>query len=366
MLRILNQLPSGLITMQANQLADALGGPALIHIEGGRMPPLFVSVLLHGNEPTGWRAIARVLAANERRALPRSLDVFIGNVHAARQHLRRLEGQPDFNRIWDAEGLRQHPMAARMVDAIKARSPVMALDIHNTSGRNPLYACYHRREPEQLALARSFSDKVVLVETPSSLLANAMSAFTKAVTLECGPPGSVATEEQVAAFIETMLQTGEPLLANTLFPPEPVLAIAATVTVPEAVDVALDDPRCELSLLPDIDQHNFHSVAPGTPFARVRGTSRAMLHAVDEQGRDVSSDYFAREGDLIVAARPFIPSLLTLNVPIIRQDCLCYVMQPIAEHDAIGHARSGAGHDQQTTPLVGDGARDAMHQSRID
>lgn len=65
-----------------------------------RLPePLFVSMLLHGNETTGLLAVQRLLDKYRDQPLPRALSVFVGNVEAARLGLRRLEGQPDYNRI---------------------------------------------------------------------------------------------------------------------------------------------------------------------------------------------------------------------------------------------------------------------------
>lgn len=49
-LTILNAIPQGLLTARAADLADLLGGPTLIDLSGRRPDPLFVSILLHGNE----------------------------------------------------------------------------------------------------------------------------------------------------------------------------------------------------------------------------------------------------------------------------------------------------------------------------
>ncbi|MDP2324627.1 MAG: succinylglutamate desuccinylase/aspartoacylase family protein, partial [Gammaproteobacteria bacterium] len=73
----------------------------MIHVRGIREVPLFVSVLLHGNEVSGWNALRRLLASPQ--PLVRSLLVFIGNVDAAAEGLRLLPGQLDFNRIWPGE-----------------------------------------------------------------------------------------------------------------------------------------------------------------------------------------------------------------------------------------------------------------------
>ncbi|MDQ3403211.1 MAG: hypothetical protein M3548_07425, partial [Actinomycetota bacterium] len=82
----------------------ALGKPALIRIPGtdDRPRARLVSVLLHGNEDSGYRAVLEVLRGGER--YPFDLWVFIGNVRAAHTDgwfaHRYLENQEDFNRVW--------------------------------------------------------------------------------------------------------------------------------------------------------------------------------------------------------------------------------------------------------------------------
>ena len=100
MLEIFNHLPDGLLDQEASGLHQVLKGPTLIHIAGRKRRPLYVSVLLHGNETTGWETIRALLKRYPEGELPRSLSLFIGNVRAARENLRFLDDQPDYNRIW--------------------------------------------------------------------------------------------------------------------------------------------------------------------------------------------------------------------------------------------------------------------------
>ncbi len=97
----LDHMPPGLLERPASALHHALDGPTLIHLEGKNPQPLFVSVLQHGNEVTGWEAIRRLLKSHyEFDQLPRSLSVLIGNTRAAKHRLRRLDDQLDYNRCW--------------------------------------------------------------------------------------------------------------------------------------------------------------------------------------------------------------------------------------------------------------------------
>ena len=99
-LQKLSNLPADFFQWEATDLRSKLGNPTLIELAGGARPPLFVSVLLHGNEVTGWLAVQKWLKSEALSRLPRPVLLFIGNVFAAELGQRRLENQPDYNRIW--------------------------------------------------------------------------------------------------------------------------------------------------------------------------------------------------------------------------------------------------------------------------
>ena len=80
----LDYLPEGLLEISSKELHTILPEPTLIHLSGKQTAPLFVSVLLHGNEPTGFMAMQLLLKKYQDKQLPRSLSVFFGNVTAAR------------------------------------------------------------------------------------------------------------------------------------------------------------------------------------------------------------------------------------------------------------------------------------------
>ena len=54
-----------------------------------------------------------------------------------------------------------------------------------------------------------------------------------------------------------------------------------------------------------------------------------MVEAWDEAGREVAQRYFVREGDALCTRLPLMLSMLTLDSEVIRQDCLCYLMERI-------------------------------------
>ncbi|MEJ2180365.1 MAG: M14 family metallopeptidase, partial [Gammaproteobacteria bacterium] len=165
MLNIIHHIPNGLLTAPATELYRILDKPTLIHLSGHREPPLFVSVLLHGNETAGYYAIQELLKKYHNSTLPRSLSIFIGNVEAAKYAMRRLDNQVDYNRIWPHSGFRHDSeeaiMAQQVIDEMRKRKVFVSLDIHNNTGLNPHYACVNRLDNAFYQLAILFSRTVI-------------------------------------------------------------------------------------------------------------------------------------------------------------------------------------------------------------
>ena len=82
-----------------------------------------------------------------------------------------------------------------------------------------------------------------------------------------------------------------------------------------------------LRLLPDIDRFNFHELPAGTAFGRVRESGFRPFEVRDERGQEVSARFFEINGHWIQTRSPVMPSMLTLDRSIIKQDCLCYLME---------------------------------------
>ncbi|NIP76614.1 MAG: peptidase M14, partial [Xanthomonadales bacterium] len=111
-----------------------------------------------------------------------------GNVRAAKENLRFLDGQPDFNRIWSGGDAPEHAMAAQVIEQMRAVRPVACIDVHNTSGTNPHHACVNLLHPAHLALASRFGHFVVYADKPSTVATRAFGTFCPAVIIECGMP----------------------------------------------------------------------------------------------------------------------------------------------------------------------------------
>ncbi|OOZ37135.1 M14 family metallopeptidase [Solemya velesiana gill symbiont] len=339
MLQELDYLPDGLLELEAHELEGVLDGPTLIHLTGAREPALFVSVLMHGNEPTGWEAVRQLLSAygaeGQYESLPRSVSLFIGNVSAASQGLRRLDGQPDYNRVWPgcevASGA-EHEMMGRVVEIMTRRGMFASVDIHNNTGLNPHYACVNVIDNRFLHLAAMFSRTVVYFIRPCGVQSLAMSKHCPAVTLECGRPGQAHGVEHAREYLDACLHLSD-------FPEPPVsehdidlFHTVAVVKVPEDISFGFGGVDAQLQFDEDLELFNFRELTRGTRLGRSSLEKGLGLDARDEQGRDVTSRYFEVDGSDLRLRVPVMPSMLTRDERVIRQDCLCYLMERYDDH----------------------------------
>ncbi len=327
MLTILEDLPPGLLERDAHELHEVLTGPTLIHLQGRRREPLLVTVLLHGNESTGWLAARELLKRHFGQTLPRSLSLFIGNVTAARFGLRRMDEQPDYNRVWGSGDTPEHAMARQVVAEMAKRRVFASVDVHNNTGFNPHYACVNCLEQSFLHLATLFSRTVVYFIKPDTVQSLAMAKVCPAVTLECGQPGQAHGTEHVLDYLDACLRLAA-------LPDHPVPAhdidlfhTVAVLKVPDHVSFGFQADATDIWFASDLDRLNFRELPAGTVLGWVRPTGNGSLEAWDEQGKELGNRYFSIEEGQIVTSLPIMPSMLTLDERVIRQDCLGYVME---------------------------------------
>jgi succinylglutamate desuccinylase len=327
MLMVRHDLPPDFMSCDARDLHHILRGPTLVHLPGTVEPPLFVSLLLHGNEVTGLLAVQELLRRQAGRPLPRALSLFVGNVAAARHGLRYLPGQPDYNRIWCSGRDQEHDMTREVLDRMQERGVFAGIDIHNNTGRNPRYTIIAQRTPTHLALARRFSDIVVYATCPDTTCTYAFAQIAPAVTVEAGMSGEDDGTRHVADYLQDCLrldgiEAEEPGEHLALF------HTVAVVKVPRDCSFGFQEADVDLRLDPTIDRYNFRELEAGTCLARLRpGAEAVCLDVRASDGRRHAGEFFAVHGEELRLARPLMPAMLTTDEDIIRMDCLCYLME---------------------------------------
>ncbi|MGD8783332.1 MAG: M14 family metallopeptidase [Thioalkalispiraceae bacterium] len=328
MLTVYGSIPEGLLECDSAELYQMLPGPSLIHLPGKLPEPLFVSVLLHGNESTGWLAIREVLKDYQEKALPRALSLFIGNIHAARDAVRHLDNQPDYNRIWKANNkIDEDDMVREILEQMEKRNVFASIDIHNNSGQNPHYACINRLATPFFELATMFSNTVVYFLKPDTVQSVAFANLCPAVTIECGKPSERHGVEHARDFVLSALALHEFEEHSRHLHNLNIFHTVVIVKLKEGLSIGLEGEDCALQLLPEVDQLNFTELQAGRPLARVREPDYMPVVALNEFGKDVADRFFEIRSGMLCTTVEVMPSMLTLDMDIIRKDCLCYLME---------------------------------------
>jgi hypothetical protein len=221
----------------------------------------------------------------------------------------------------------EHAMMQQVVAAMRAREVFASIDLHNNTGLNPHYACVSRLQQPFLQLATLFSRIVVYFKRPLGVQTAAFAGLCPSVTVECGKPGSASGEEHAARFLEAALHLDH-------FPPHAVARqdldlyhTVGTVKVPRTVSFSFAGAGADVRFDHALDHMNFRDLEQGTHFADVAVQCAIPLQVWDEDDADVTGRYFVLEGGRLLTARPLTPAMLTLNERVIRQDCLCYLME---------------------------------------
>ncbi|MFV2060954.1 MAG: M14 family metallopeptidase [Gammaproteobacteria bacterium] len=329
MLTILNELPDGLLDYNAEQLHEVLNGPTLIHLEGELTQPVFISVLLHGNEHSGWQAI-QALFRNVTVKLPRSISIFIGNVSAAKQCLRHLPDQLDYNRIWNGIGdSAEHTMVRQVLEEMRARSVFAVIDVHNNTGFNPHYACINSLEDHFKYFARQFGPLIVYFKQPDSVLSIAFAQLCPTVTVECGLSGDINGIQRVVSFIENTISMKSFPDSVTDVDLISIYQTVAVIKIPTEVSIDFGEGDADVKFDVDLEQFNFREIHANSNIAKIKPGSIGRMVAVNDNGEDVTTDYFYHQDDYIKNRISIIPAMLTQNIEIVKNDCLCYLMTQI-------------------------------------
>lgn len=333
MLKILDHLPPGLADCPAEGLEEVLGGPTLFHLPGERPDPLFLSVLLHGNEIAGWEAVRGILRDFSEAHLPRSLSIFVGNVKAARLGLRRLDDQPDYNRIWDGGDSPEHRMAHQILEEMRNRNPIASIDVHNTTGPNPHYACVNWLDGRSLYLAQRFSRTAVYFRAPFGMQSRAFSKLCPSVTIECGLPDSPEGIVHAKAYLEQRLFEESIPDHQPAMDELELFHTRARVRVPEDLSFSFQSRDADFYLPKALVEQNFQELPEGTAFGMWGEGVNSRLIVEDEEERDVFDAYFENQGRQLTVRQPFFLSMLTTREKIVEQDCLCYLMERMTDFE---------------------------------
>ena len=312
-LNIMNSFPEKLATCPIQQVHEVLGGPTLIKlIKSDQLPVLFFSILLHGNEDSSFSMLQHLLRNLETYHC--NFILFIGNTKAAAEKLRKLPDQPDFNRIWNGLKLPEEIMAQQVLQELKKYKITAAIDVHNTIGENPFYACLNKLDCATLNLAACFSKDIIFFTEPREVLSIQLTALCPAIVIECGKTGKDEGATKAIAFLEDLACNIGTLLNqhndSYVYESYAILRLSCD----------------NLKVNPAIEKLNFLTTQDDSLIAE---TSQNLADVFWTNHPDGLDQFLFKTNGKVYLRKGLTPMMLTLNKQIMKEDCFCYFLRRI-------------------------------------
>lgn len=327
----------GAVPPTAEAWLAELRGPTFFRVPGrDRSRTRGVVAMLHGNEPSGLRALHALLRSGPPPAV--DLACFVGAVEAARappllSH-RMLPGRRDLNRCFRPpfDG-RDGRIAQALLALLAEAAPEAVIDLHNNTGHNPAYGIGPSCDEPYLALAAPFADRYVCSRLHIGSITEARERAAPTVSIECGRAGDPAADATAARGLaeyatQTELLAAPRTRAFRLYtdPRRVELRAGARVAFAEVPDPG----GADVTLDCDVDRHNFQRLDAGRRIGwvtRAEGPCPLPIRVVGQDGVDVAGDYFAVEGGALVTRRAIVPIMMTTSPEAAAVDCLFYTVE---------------------------------------
>ncbi len=292
-----------------------------------------IVTLLHGNEPSGLKAVHKLLRDSVTPAT--DLVIIVASVNAALyppilSH-RYLPWEEDFNRCFTGTSeTNQTRLAAEIAQKLLALNPEAVIDTHNTSAHSEPFAVAINDHQPTIQLTRGFTDRLVVIDQKMGTLIEQTSSQTPIVTVEFGgfmdPRADQLAYDSLHAFVTT----------DALFEPSEFAAQDTQLQVlHHPLRLEIDESQnlhyassvqddADLTMINTIDQLNFRKVDAGTNFGWLGRTGLGGLSAVNAGGQNLVDEFFHAANGFLTTRQDITVFMATTDPYIARKDCLLY------------------------------------------
>ncbi len=311
-----------------------LGGPTWIDITGHDTSRNRVFVtLLHGNEPSGVKAIFNWLINPDRKTPLTNISFFICSVEAALidpdfSH-RYLENEPDMNRCFRPPfNGKNGILAEQVLKRVQSLAPEAMIDVHNTSGSGPDFTIAPSQDDAFAALAANFSRRFIITNISLGSLMEA-DVGCPIITLECGGSFDMSADQTAINAIEIMT-THDNLYQQALRSGVSIYRGPLRFELKEGVKIGFGEtPKegCDVTLAADIEKHNFGITQANDFLGWVGPAGLDYFTAIDDQGIDIKNQLFEVREDKLFTKQTLRLFMVTPRPEIATKDCLFYLVK---------------------------------------
>lgn len=338
-LRIYTQIPDGFLQLTSPRDVCRLFPSSTLFDLPGAMGKgaIFLGALIHGNETTSFYVIQEFLRTWRPMQGPRVM-IFWGNIQAASHGLRQMPSGVDFNRIWDGPRVPEFAWANELLERIQTVSPYVGLDIHNTSGSNPLFSCLSEINPKLLCLAQAFAPKIFYSGKIKNVLSYQVNKICPALTLECAQSGDEVGKQRALALVHRLYHEGPQFFSSNVLVSESIpfeiyecigqLKLGAKWR-PIFSGPTLDESSVILNH--ELESYNFQSLPAGNWIAR--GGGPGAIEVVANEGKPMTEQFIEYQNGYWRLKQNIIPAMMSNHLAIIESDCWGHLLKrlPLAE-----------------------------------
>ena len=313
---------------------DDLPGPVHIHLTGADSSRCrFATTLLHGNEPSGLHGVFALLQKQVKPVV--DIHILIPGVAAAREppgfHYRMLPRHKDMNRCfhppWDDS--EQDLLAREIIAKLQHFRPECVIDIHNTSGAGPSFGVTTLMDAQHEALVSLFTHRLIVTDIRLGALMEISNRLMPTVTIECGGAQDQASHWLATEGLERYMTLEQVLTLDDTDMALEVFRNPLRVELQAGSDIGYADhglPGTGVTLLPDIENHNFGYVDSTDALGFVAGGLDRVLTVMDPLGHQPASQFFQLRDGVLYPSRRLKLFMITTNPVIARDDCLFYLV----------------------------------------
>jgi hypothetical protein len=322
------------IPARVEDFLGLLGCPTLISVPG-RDPSRtrIIATLLHGNEPSGLRAVHSWLETGHEPAV--NALIFVAATRTALTppgftH-RFLPGRNDLNRCWfpPFDG-RAGAFAREVLRLFRESNAESLVDLHNNTGHNPPYGVGPAAGAAELSLVSFFAERFVHSPLRLGTLVEATRDDFPSVTVECGCSGDPVADASALAGLEAYLAEERLERRRSRAKRIEVFVDPVRVYVRDGVELAFGDgpvAGADFTVAGDVDRHNFEHLEPGVTIGWLGASGVWPIEALGEKGHDLSRDLFDERDGVLETRQSLIPIMMTSDRSNALADCLFYVVR---------------------------------------
>ncbi|MDM3871701.1 succinylglutamate desuccinylase/aspartoacylase family protein [Porticoccus sp. W117] len=321
-----NEIPENL-----EEFLCHLSGPTVISLPGADPSTTRVAVtLLHGNEPSGAKAIHRLLREGFQPAT-NTLLVLACIATALTEPLfshRLLPGCRDMNRCFkppfdDYQG----QLAKSLIDTLAGLQPEAIVDLHNTSGDGPAFAVTSQFGVEHMSLANLFTSRLVYTDLSLGSLMEITEPGCPVVTIECGGARQAESDDVAYQGLQEYLLRPH-LFKNAAAVQLDLYRHPMRLELKEGfqIDCSSQPTDADVTLQRGVQNLNFGEVETGQQLAWLGEQGMAALQVKDGEGGNRLDEFFEQREGMLCTRQPLKLFMVTENPHIAATDCLFYLV----------------------------------------